>query len=109
MRIVFADRFHARALRTPKEVRTALVYVLLNARRHGIPVAAPDPYSSGPWFRRVEGVGAGGFSDSVQRHGHGRSPRDHSIAETLSRRRSGTRRSRPRGAGCSPKAGSGMA
>jgi len=47
---VFADRFPARALRTPKEVRTALVYVLLNARRHGIPVAAPDPYSSGPWF-----------------------------------------------------------
>ena len=30
---VFADRYHAHVLRTPREVRTALAYVLLNARR----------------------------------------------------------------------------
>jgi REP element-mobilizing transposase RayT len=31
---VFTRRFHARALKTPTEVRNALVYVLNNARRH---------------------------------------------------------------------------
>jgi hypothetical protein len=47
---VFADRFHARAVRTPREVRAALVYVLQNARRHGIQLASIDPFSSGAWF-----------------------------------------------------------
>jgi REP element-mobilizing transposase RayT len=47
---VFADRYHARALRTPREVRAALVYVLNNARKHGIHLASTDPFSSGPWF-----------------------------------------------------------
>ncbi len=47
---VFSDRFHARALRTPREVRSALVYVLQNARHHGLRLLAVDPYSSGPWF-----------------------------------------------------------
>jgi REP element-mobilizing transposase RayT len=47
---IFADRFHARALRTPAEVRNSLVYVLQNARKHGIATGGPDPYSSGPWF-----------------------------------------------------------
>jgi hypothetical protein len=47
---VFADRFHARALRTPREVRTALVYVLQNARHHGFSMRGVDPCSSGPWF-----------------------------------------------------------
>ena len=47
---VFADRFHARALRTPREVRAALVYVLQNARRHGLHLLGIDPYSSGWWF-----------------------------------------------------------
>jgi REP element-mobilizing transposase RayT len=49
-------RYHSRALSTPREVRNALRYVLLNMRHH---VAAPgvrldptwlDPYSSGYWF-----------------------------------------------------------
>ena len=31
---VFADRFHDRVLRTPREARTCLRYVLLNARKH---------------------------------------------------------------------------
>ncbi len=49
---VFADRYHAHQLRTPREVRHALAYVLGNARRHGL-VRAPgalDPVSSSPLF-----------------------------------------------------------
>jgi putative transposase len=46
---VFADRYHARVLRTPREVRNALAYVLLNARKHGARrIGALDPFSSGP-------------------------------------------------------------
>jgi hypothetical protein len=47
---VFSDRFHARPLRTPREVRSALAYVLHNARRHGLRLLGVDPCSSGPWF-----------------------------------------------------------
>jgi REP element-mobilizing transposase RayT len=48
---VFADRFHSRQLRTPREVRNALKYLLLNARHHGIAlVGGIDPYSSASWF-----------------------------------------------------------
>ncbi len=53
---VFDDRYHARALSTPREVRNALVYVLQNARKHfeqkGITVARDwlDRFSSAPWF-----------------------------------------------------------
>ena len=67
---VFADRFHGRLLRTPREVRNGLRYLFHNAVRHGIRVRAggartggartggaragagggPDAYSSGRWF-----------------------------------------------------------
>jgi len=47
---VFSDRFHARQLRTPREVRSALVYVLKNASHHGLRILGIDPFSSGPWF-----------------------------------------------------------
>ena len=50
---VWADRYHARILRTPREVRNALVYVLGNWRHHGgdrYPVLSLDPYTSAPWF-----------------------------------------------------------
>ena len=49
---VFPDRYHAVRLKTPKQVRAALCYVLQNARRHGldVPVGAPDPFSSAWWF-----------------------------------------------------------
>lgn len=51
---VLADRYHSRALRTPREVRSALRYVLLNARKHirraGRSRTAVDPASSGRWF-----------------------------------------------------------
>ena len=33
---VFADRYHDRVLRTPREVRNVIAYVLGNARRHGV-------------------------------------------------------------------------
>jgi REP element-mobilizing transposase RayT len=62
---VWADRYHGRALTTPREVRHALVYILMNYKKHR-PEAewkahAPgqkhrpgawgiDPYSSGRWF-----------------------------------------------------------
>ena len=48
---VFADRYHARTLETPREVRNALVYVLQNARKHGSWSARrADSYSSGASF-----------------------------------------------------------
>lgn len=50
---VLSDRYHFRALKTPREVRNALRYVLLNARRHArrLGNAMPfDPASSGRWF-----------------------------------------------------------
>src|SRR4051812_9232114 len=50
---VFADRYHARVLATPLEVRRALIYVLHNHRRHhhGAGRPAPiDPFSSAPYF-----------------------------------------------------------
>ena len=53
---IFADRFHERALRTPTEVRNSLVYVLQNARKHGIHASGPDAYSSGPWFDGWRGM-----------------------------------------------------
>ena len=51
---VFGDRYHSRSLTTPREVRTALVYVLQNWRKHRGPAlstaCAPDPCSSAFWF-----------------------------------------------------------
>jgi len=47
---VWADRYHARLLRTPREVRNALVYVLNNFRKHIRGAAGFDPFSSARWF-----------------------------------------------------------
>jgi REP element-mobilizing transposase RayT len=49
---LFADRYHDHVLRSPREVRNALSYVLNNAAKHGVelPRGAPDPYSSARWF-----------------------------------------------------------
>jgi REP element-mobilizing transposase RayT len=44
---VLDDHYHARALKTPREVRNALVYVLNNAHKHGVHMSGPDPFSSG--------------------------------------------------------------
>ena len=53
----WADRWHGRALRSPREVRNAAVYVLANFRKHArrpLPVGI-DPCSSGAWFTRFRG------------------------------------------------------
>lgn len=47
---VFGERYHARVLKTPREVRNALAYVLQNAAHHKIHLAGADPCSSGAWF-----------------------------------------------------------
>jgi putative transposase len=47
---VWADRYHARLLRTPREVRNALVYVLNNFRKHIRGSRGLDPCSSARWF-----------------------------------------------------------
>jgi hypothetical protein len=47
---VWSGRYHAHALRTPREARHGLVYVLLNFRMHLRAAPAVDPRSSGPWF-----------------------------------------------------------
>ena len=54
---VLDGRYHHRLLRTPKEVRHALSYVLLNGRHHyyerhrkAPPVVRLDPASSAVWF-----------------------------------------------------------
>ncbi len=48
---VLADRYHSRVLKTPREVRNALRYVLLNAKKHGgKAMKGLDPASSARWF-----------------------------------------------------------
>jgi hypothetical protein len=47
---VWSHRNHRRALRSPREVRAGMVYVLLNFRKHLRAAPAVDPRSSGPWF-----------------------------------------------------------
>jgi len=53
---VLRGRYHVRALRTPREVRNALAYVLLNARKHwkqrtgAAPPVRFDEASSAKWF-----------------------------------------------------------
>jgi REP element-mobilizing transposase RayT len=53
---LLAERYHARSLRTPREVRNAIRYVLLNARHHaaegGVRLSRGwlDPFSSALWF-----------------------------------------------------------
>jgi len=57
---LFADRYHSRALKTPRAVHFALRYVLLNARKHQtagvdtgssvVPAGFIDSRSSAAWF-----------------------------------------------------------
>ena len=62
---VFADRYHAVAIKTPRQMRATLCYVLNNARRHGERLAARwngiDPFSSAWWFD--------GWRDEIWRYG----------------------------------------
>ena len=66
---VLDGRYHHRVLRTPREVRRALAYVLLNARRHlrkrgstasGVRL---DPASSARWFDGWRRQAAGSASE----------------------------------------------
>lgn len=58
---VIADRYHACVLKTPRQVRNCLAYILNNWRHHQADRNHPwpyDPYSSGPMFaswREAEG------------------------------------------------------
>src|SRR5204862_7528541 len=47
---VVGDRYHARPLTTPRQMRTSMVYVLLNFRKHLRAPACIDPRSSGHHF-----------------------------------------------------------
>jgi putative transposase len=53
---VFRDRYHAVVLDSPRQVRHALAYVMLNGRRHDGkhgpvgPARWIDPFSTGYWF-----------------------------------------------------------
>ena len=47
---VWDERYHARALTTPRAVRHALVYVLMNFRKHLTVGTELDPCSSAAWF-----------------------------------------------------------
>ncbi len=59
---VFFDRYHLEPLRTPRQVRACIAYVLNNARKHGEELSArwPDPFSSAWYF---EGWRADGWRD----------------------------------------------
>ena len=54
---VVGDRYHVRPLTTPRQMRTSMVYVLLNFRKHLNAPAGIDPRSSGAhfsgWHRRT--------------------------------------------------------
>lgn len=65
---VFPDRFHERPLKSPGEVRNAVVCVLGNGRKHAAQGRAapyfkgPDMFTSPPWFDGfVEAVAVGGI------------------------------------------------
>ena len=55
---LWGDRYHTRALATPREVRHGLVYVLMNFRKH-LAQCPPglDPCSSAAWFDGFRGPG----------------------------------------------------
>ena len=51
---MWSGRYHRTDLKTPRQVRNALVYVLNNARRHAVitsPALVIDGGSSAPWFQ----------------------------------------------------------
>ena len=54
---VFSERWHGRALTTPRAVRHALVYVLANFRKHAVSGHQNvDVYSSAPYFAGFYGL-----------------------------------------------------
>ena len=57
---VLDGRFHSVLLHTPTQVRNAIRYVLLNARKHGSKLRGIDPASSGRCFDGWRGVSSPG-------------------------------------------------
>jgi REP element-mobilizing transposase RayT len=54
---IWRERYHARALRYPRSVRNAIVYVLMNAKKHGYRFASGiDALSSACFFDGLVGV-----------------------------------------------------
>lgn len=47
---LWGDRWNGRDLRTPREVRSCLVYVLMNFKKHVRDARGADACSSAPWF-----------------------------------------------------------
>lgn len=71
----WADRWHGRALKSPREVRNALVYVLKNRSKHvGAHGAALDPLSSAEWFN--------GFAEPLPRNFRSMMPCAHAPPRT---------------------------
>jgi putative transposase len=68
---VVGDRYHARALQTPRAVKNALAYVLLNAAHHRRRVGSLDPASSSAVFD--------GWTTAPDARGRS----DHEIADTV--------------------------
>ena len=72
---VFKDRYHAVILRTPRQVRNAIVYVLTNAWKHGARIRSElDRFASGWCFdgfvQRIKlGAEAAAAEPPVQRAG----------------------------------------
>ena len=69
---VFSDRYHAAAVRSPRQMRNVLCYVLQNARRHGerleVRFGGIDPFSSAWYF---DGWGDQCWRDGVMASPHG--------------------------------------
>src|SRR5262245_2087959 len=73
---VFEDRYHLEVIRSPRQVRNTLCYVVQNARRHGAWInpryGGADPFSSAWWFE--------GWKDDGWREGLSR-PEMRTVAE----------------------------
>ena len=54
---MFAERYFSRAVKTAKEIKRALAYVIHNARKHRVwsSPTQPDPFSSGRWYSGLSG------------------------------------------------------
>ena len=72
---VFEDRYDMRIIKTPRDCRARLLYVMQNARRHGLRIDSTmngvDPFSSAWWFD--------GWKDNGWREGL-RPPQERSVA-----------------------------
>ncbi len=55
---VWIGRYHRHDLRTPREVRNGLCYVLQNWKKHIRDARGVDPFSSGPWFNGWKEIGS---------------------------------------------------